>query len=126
MKEAETRSYGVMEMKMLRWSLGHTRLDRIRNDDIRAKIKVQPIANSIAASRLRWFGHVQRRPDEAVCRTADQVIFSSKKNRKGRPRKNWMENLSMDMKTAGLSAEDAMDRIKWRNSAKQAYPTTIG
>jgi hypothetical protein len=30
----------VAEMRMLRWICGHTRKDRIRNDDIRDKLAV--------------------------------------------------------------------------------------
>lgn len=30
-------------MRMLRWMYGHTRLDRIRTEDIRKKVGVEPI-----------------------------------------------------------------------------------
>ena len=33
----------VTEMRMLRWMCGHTRLDRIRNEYIRQKVRVAPI-----------------------------------------------------------------------------------
>jgi hypothetical protein len=37
----------VAEMRMLRWICGHTRKDRIRNDDIRDKLGVAPIQEKL-------------------------------------------------------------------------------
>ena len=125
MTAVETRAYGVMEMKMLRWSLGHTRLERIRNETIRGRLKVQPIVNSLAASRLRWYGHVQRRPPEAVCKSADRIVFAGKRP-KGRPRLRWIDNLKKDMNAAGLSAADSICRDRWKALVKEAYPTNVG
>jgi hypothetical protein len=50
---------------MLRWICGHTRMDRVRNDDIRDRLGVAPIEEKLVQHRLRWFGHVQRRPSKA-------------------------------------------------------------
>jgi hypothetical protein len=44
---------------------GHTRLDRVRNDDIRDRLRVVPIEEKLIQHRLRWFGHVHRRLPEA-------------------------------------------------------------
>jgi hypothetical protein len=55
----------VVEMCMLCWICGHTRLDRVRNDDIRDRLGVAPIEEKHIQHRLRWFGHVHRRPLEA-------------------------------------------------------------
>ncbi|KAK3527775.1 hypothetical protein QTP86_006523 [Hemibagrus guttatus] len=51
----------VAELKMLRFSLGVTRLDRIRNEYIRGTAHVGRLGNKVREARLRWFGHVQRR-----------------------------------------------------------------
>ncbi|VDO92928.1 unnamed protein product [Heligmosomoides polygyrus] len=58
-KEVETR-LSVMETKMLRWTAGVTRMDRIRNDAIRQKFGVAPIADKMREARLRLYGHVLR------------------------------------------------------------------
>jgi hypothetical protein len=44
--------------------LWHTRKDRVWNDDIRDRVGVAPIEEKLIQYRLRWFGHVQRRPPE--------------------------------------------------------------
>ncbi|KAK3534212.1 hypothetical protein QTP86_006836 [Hemibagrus guttatus] len=62
----------VAELKMLRFSLGVTRLDRIRNEYIRGTAHVGRLGDKVREARLRWFGHVQRRDRSLLheeCRT---------------------------------------------------------
>ncbi|KAK3523575.1 hypothetical protein QTP70_002484 [Hemibagrus guttatus] len=54
----------VAELKMLKFSLGVTRLDRIRNEYIRGTAHVGHMGDKVRETRLRWFGHVQRREIE--------------------------------------------------------------
>ncbi|RCV41066.1 hypothetical protein SETIT_9G106300v2 [Setaria italica] len=49
----------VAEMRTLRWICGHTRRDRVQNEDIRDSSGVAPIEEKLIQHRLRWFGHVQ-------------------------------------------------------------------
>ena len=62
---------GVAEMRMLRWMYGHIRKDKIRSEDIRAKVGVAEIEGKIRENRLRWFGHMKRRPTDASPRRCD-------------------------------------------------------
>ncbi|KAK3555247.1 hypothetical protein QTP86_011809, partial [Hemibagrus guttatus] len=65
----------VAELKMLRGSLGVTRLDRIRTEYIRGTAHVGRLGDKVREARLRWFGHVQRRETEQKSRvtsTAEQ------------------------------------------------------
>ncbi|KAK3506027.1 hypothetical protein QTP70_018645 [Hemibagrus guttatus] len=67
----------VAELKMLRFSLGVTRLNRIRNEYIRGTAHVGRLGDKVREARLRWFGHVQRRDnsvqDQAVGPVLDQT-----------------------------------------------------
>ena len=44
---------GVAEMRMLRWMCGHTRKDKIGNEDIRGKVGVAEIVGKMRENRLR-------------------------------------------------------------------------
>jgi hypothetical protein len=57
-KRRHIQQLSVAEMRMLCWICGHTRLDRVRNDDIRDRLRVAPIEEKLFQRRLRWFGHV--------------------------------------------------------------------
>ena len=69
---------------MLRWMCGHTRRDRVRNEDIRDKVGVAQIEEKLAHDRLRWFGHMQRRPldlDAPVCSGILKCVDNIKRGR---------------------------------------------
>ncbi|KAK3544826.1 hypothetical protein QTP86_027491, partial [Hemibagrus guttatus] len=63
----------VAELKMLRFSLGVTRLDRIRNEYIRGTAHVGRLGDKVREARLRWFGHVQRRDTPAEEEVTDEM-----------------------------------------------------
>ena len=44
---------------MLRYSLGITRMDKIKNEFIRGTAQVMQIGDKVREARLRWYGHVQ-------------------------------------------------------------------
>jgi hypothetical protein len=67
-KRRHAQQLSVAEMRMLRWICGHTRRDRIRNDDIRERLGVASVEEKLVQHRLRWFRHMQRRPVEAPIR----------------------------------------------------------
>ena len=43
---------------MLRWMYGKTRMDKVRNEDIRSLVGVASIEDKIRENRLRYFGHI--------------------------------------------------------------------
>ncbi|XP_063600940.1 uncharacterized protein LOC134777067 [Penaeus indicus] len=54
----------VAEMRMLRFSLGLTRLNRVPNAEVRKQLQTRRFGDKLRESRLRWFGHVKRRPED--------------------------------------------------------------
>ena len=64
-------------------------------------------------SRLRWFGHVERKEvDDWVSACRNLEVAGSRG--RGRPRMTWRARLDGDMKDMGLRPEMAMDREMWR------------
>ncbi|MCJ8736398.1 hypothetical protein PDJAM_G00257470 [Pangasius djambal] len=77
----------VAELKMLRFSLGVTRLDRIRNEYIRGTAHVGRLGDKVSEARLRWFGHVQRREREYIGRRMLDMELPGRR-RRGRPKRS--------------------------------------
>ncbi|VDP33479.1 unnamed protein product [Heligmosomoides polygyrus] len=99
-KEVETR-LSVIEEKMLSWTAGVTCMDRIRNDVIRRKFGVAPIADKMREARLRWYGHVLRGKEDSVRKIGLNFEVNGKRPR-GYPKQRWSDTLHMDMKVAGV------------------------
>ena len=60
----QVKEMEVAEMKMLRFAMGVTRKDKIRNEHIRSTVKVERLGMKMREGRLRWYGHVMRRDQE--------------------------------------------------------------
>ena len=102
----------VSEMRMMRWCLGKARKDRIRNDWIKHQLQVMPIEEQVNTARLRWIGHVLRRPADHLTRMAWERSWA--KRGRGRPRTTWRQVVEKDLNRRGLNEEDAQDRALWR------------
>ena len=61
MRSAEIRKVNVLEMKCLRSLVLVSRMDRVRNEEVRRRAGIERELASRADQRLlRWFGHVER------------------------------------------------------------------
>ena len=58
----------MAELKMLRFSLGVTRMDKIRNEYIRWTAQVGRFGEKTREARLRWYGHVLRKDNGYIGR----------------------------------------------------------
>ena len=45
----------VAELKMMRWALGVTRKDKIRNEHVRGTAKIAKLGDKLWNARLRWY-----------------------------------------------------------------------
>jgi hypothetical protein len=75
---------------------------------------VTPIEEKLVQHRLRWFGHVQRRPPEAPVRSGVLDRVGSVRRGRGRPKLTWEEAVKRDFKEWDISKELVMDRSAWR------------
>ena len=88
-KRRHVQQLSVAEMRMLWWFCRHTRRDRVRNEVIPERVGVAPIEEKLTQHRLRWFGHVQRRPPEAQARSEVLKRVDKIKRGRGRPKLTW-------------------------------------
>ena len=87
----------VAGMKMLRFSNGVTRKDKIKNEYIRGTVKVEPLGMKMEESRLRWYGHVMRRDQEYVGRRMMEMELPEWRKR-GRPKRTFLDVIKKNMK----------------------------
>ena len=64
---------------MLRFAMGVTRKDKIRNEHIRSTVKVERLGMKMREGRLRWYGHVMRRGQEYVGRKMIEMELPGKR-----------------------------------------------
>ena len=100
----------VAEMKMLRFAMGVTRKDRIRNEYIRGTVKVERLGMKMREGRLRWYGHVMRRDQKYVGRRVLEMELSGKRKR-GRPKRRFLDVVKEDRGKVGAREKDIENRM---------------
>ena len=118
MRSAERRKVNVLEMKCLRSFVGVSRMDRVRNDQVRGRAGTERELASRADQRvLRWFGHVEIMDEYRMARKVLMAEVSGGRVR-GRPRLGWMDGVKVALGNRGMTVEAARqcakDRKAWR------------
>ena len=118
MRSAERRKMNVLEMKCLRSLFGVSRMDIVRNEEVRRRAGISRELESRADQRvLRWFGPVERMDDNRMARRVLMAEVSGGRVR-GRPRLGWMDDVKVALRNRGMTVEAAQqcakDRKEWR------------
>jgi len=101
--ENNKRRVEATEMDALRRSSGMSRKERIRNVTIRQQIGLEEtITKEIEQNQLTWYGHVQRMVEGRLPKIALKWIPKQKRAR-GRPKKNWIEDIRKAMNEGNLN-----------------------
>ena len=90
---------------MVRWALGVTRKDKIRNEYVRGTAKIEKLGDKLPNARLRWYGHVKRREEGYKGKAMMEMGFPRRRKR-GRPRRMWMDLATEDMERVGAKEGD--------------------
>jgi len=107
------------EMSMIRWMCAVKLNERKRNEELGVLLGLELVSLVIKKSRLKWFGHVERKDDtDWVKRSMTLEVDGFRQ--KGRPKKTWWDCVKHDMESLGLYREDAQFRNKWRRKIKGA------
>ena len=118
LRVAEKRRLNVLEMKCLRSMSGVTRLDRIRNEEVRRRTGVvSELAERADQRVLKWFGHMERMNEGRLVKKVMKSQVNGRRMR-GRPRMGWMEGVKGALSNRGMSVDAAKvcarDRDEWR------------
>ena len=119
-KKKQVEEMGVAEMKMLRFAMGVTIKDKIRNEHIRSTVKVEQLGMKMREDRLRWYGHVMSRDQEYVGRKMMEMELPGK--RRGRPKRRFLDVVKEDMGEVGAKETDVEDRKMWRMMIRCGHP----
>ena len=103
----------VAELKMLRFSLGVTRMEKIRNEYIRGTAQVGQFGEKTREARLRWYGHVLRKDDGYIESRMLRMELPGKRKR-GRPKRRFKDVVKEDMAEVEVTEEDTEDRNNWK------------
>ena len=107
MRSAERTKVNVLEMKYLRSLVGVSRIDRVRNEEVRRRAGIESELASRADQRtLRWFGHVERMDEY---RTARRVLMAKVSGERVRwkPRLGWIDDVKVALGNRGVTVEAA-------------------
>ena len=111
----------VAEMKMLKFAIGVTRKDKIRNEYIRSTVKVERLGMKMREGRLRWYGHVMRREQQYVGRKIMEMELPGKRKR-GRPKRRFLDMVKEDIEEVGAKETDIEDRKMWKMMIHCGHP----
>ena len=114
----------VAEMKMLRFAMGVTRKDKIRNEHIRSTVRVR-LGMKMREGRLRWYGHVMRTDQEYVERKMMEMELLGKRKR-GRPKRRFLDVVKEDMGEFGAKETNVEDGKVWRMMIRCGHPCLKG
>ena len=93
--------------------------ERKKSEELRELLGLEPVSLMIRKSRLRWFGHVERKDDNDWVKCC--ITWEGEGIRqRGRPKETCWDCVKNDMESLGLSQKDAKSRNKWRRRIKGA------
>ena len=92
-----------------------TRVDRLRNEEVRRRAGVPyELAERVDESVLRWFGHVERMDEGRLTKRVWRGEVDGSRVR-GRPRYGWTDGVRRALRARSVSLEEARDRVRDRN-----------
>ena len=119
LKKSDEQRLRVFEMACLRKILGVTRRDRIRNTNIRERLRYhKELTATIMTKKLKYFGHVKRMSNSRYPKILLEGHIEGNRPR-GRPEKKWLEDIKHFCTETGIpsvaaAGHLATNRQLWR------------
>ena len=101
LRKAEQNLLERTEMRMLRWMMGIKRIEKNRNEEIRARADVANISYKIREARPRWLGHVERKTEKEVVMRTWKLEVGRHRNI-GKRKSRWSDVIRKDMREKGV------------------------
>ena len=87
--------------------------DRCKSEELRKRLDIEDVADVIRKSRLRWFGHLERKERGDWVSACRNMVVPGNAGR-GKTRKRWRDVLEDDLRKDRLDRSLAKDRDRWR------------
>jgi hypothetical protein len=116
--QSEMARMETVQNDFLRWVCGYTRKDRMNVEELRAKVKLPSLEDSICCKRLDWLGHLIRMDGN---RLVSRVWGGSCDGKRARGRPRWMytEQEAADLARGSLHRWEALDREVWKGKVSK-------
>ena len=103
MRSSERMKVNVLETKCLRSLVRMSRMDRVRNEEVRRRAGIERKLRSKLDPRvLRWFGHGQRMDGNRMARKLVMAEITRGQVR-DRPRLGWMDGARLALGKRGIT-----------------------
>ena len=82
---------------------------------------MENLEHRLRNTRLRWFGHVERRDESSILRRTMELEVEGRRP-VGRPKKTWSKLVEQDMRKLNITEDMADDRKQWRQLISRPTP----
>ncbi|VDP26856.1 unnamed protein product [Heligmosomoides polygyrus] len=107
------------------WALGKAQERQLHAAEmrmLRTVMKTAPIQLKMREQRLRLYGHILRRQEDHPTKALN--FEAPEKRPRGALRKRRKDVIKRDLAEVGATADDALDRMRWRQITRTADPAT--
>ena len=80
-------------MRYLRKVEGVTRMDRMKSDDIRERLRQEDVLDTVLRKKKQWLKKIEEMSEERLAKRVYMEEMPGKRPR-GRPRKRWEDDLT--------------------------------
>ena len=100
MKVVDEERLSRCENSMVRWMCGVSLKKRLSTAKLREWLGIESVLDVVRLGRLRWFGHVERKPGGDPVKECQSLLVEGKRGR-GRGKKKWRQCVDDDMYVCG-------------------------
>ena len=97
---------------MIGWICFAKLRDKVPSEELKRRLGLGYIENSLRSGRLRWYGHAQRMDPDTWPRKVGKTIVTGN-NPRDRPKKIWLQCIKEDLAVKGLDASLVQNRNTW-------------
>ena len=102
---------------MICWICSSKLADKIPMLNLRSRLGLHSIDDTLRYNRLPWYGHLKRMDND---RWSNKIMDYNTTGTypRGRPKKRWLDNIKHNLSSLNLNEGNVVNRIEWRNAIR--------